>query len=160
MHDPRVHLVVVGDGETRPGLERAASAQRLGDRVHFVGHADHDALPAVLRSADAFLLPSDLDAFPLVLLEALACGLPAITTDAPGVRAMLAGSDAAEVVPVRDVDAMAAAVRRLAALRRDELRRRGASARQLVEERYALPAIVDRIEQVYASALAGAAPRG
>ncbi len=154
INDSRVHLVVVGDGETRRELEAGNGAARLGSRVHFLGHRDHDALPAVLRMGDAFLLSSDLDAFPLVLLEALACGLPAVATDPPGVRAMMRGSDGAVLVPVGSVQAMADGIRLLASLPPEQLAGRARAARRLVEEEYSLSAVVDRLEAVYAAALA------
>ena len=104
--DPRLHLLVVGDGEWRARLQASPAARRLGDRVHFAGHRDHDALPAALRAGDLFLLTSDLDTFPLVLLEALACGLPAVATDTDGVRAMMDSSDAAVLVRTGDAEAI------------------------------------------------------
>ena len=148
-----LHLLVVGDGELRAELEASEAARRLGARVHFAGRRDHDGLPEALRAADFLLLPSDLDAFPLALLEGLACGLPAVVTDPPGVRAMLAGSDAALMAPARDTAAYAAAVRAMAALPPAERARRGAAALELVQERYALSAVVERLEAVYADAL-------
>jgi glycosyltransferase involved in cell wall biosynthesis len=121
--------------------------------VRFLGERDHDALPDALRAGDMFLLSSDLDAFPLVLLEALSCGLPAVATDPPGVRAMVHGSDAALLAPTGDAAALGARVAELAAATPEERARRGASARALVEQRYALPQVVDRLEEVYADAL-------
>jgi len=150
--DPRVHLLVVGDGEWRPALERGGAARRLGDRVHFAGHREHDALPQALRAGDFFLLSSDLDAFPLVLLEALACGLPAVATATEGVRAMMEGSDAAMLVRPGDAAAIAHGVRAMATLPAGERARRGAAARVLCMRRYALTAVVDRLEEVYAAA--------
>ncbi len=148
-----LHLLVVGDGEWRAMFEAGEAAQRLGARVHFLGERDHEALPEALRAADFLLLPSDLDAFPLALLEGLACGLPAVATDPAGVRAMLAGSDAALLAPARDTAAYTAAVRAMVAMPEAERRRRGAAALALVAERYALGAVVDRLEAVYADAL-------
>jgi glycosyltransferase involved in cell wall biosynthesis len=154
INDSRVHLVIIGDGETRQELQESYAARRLGGRLHFLGHRDHEALPAALRMGDAFLLSSDLDAFPLVLLEALSCGLPAIATDPPGVRAIIGDSVAGVLVPVGSTDAMAAAIRDLAAAPRSELAIRARAARELVERHYSLGAVVDRLEAVYAAALA------
>ena len=136
--DPRVHLLIVGDGEWREPFETGEAAQRLGSRVHFLGERDHDGLPEALRAADFLLLPSDLDAFPLALLEALACGLPAVATDPPGVLAMLDSSDAALIAPARDEAAYTAAVRAMTQLPDAERLRRGAAGLALVLERYAL----------------------
>jgi glycosyltransferase involved in cell wall biosynthesis len=154
-----LHLLVVGDGQWRQKFSTGDAARRLGDRVHFLGERDHDGLPEALRAADFLLLPSDLDSFSLALLEGLACGLPAVATDPAGVRAMLAGSDAALLAPARDARAYAAAVQAMAALPEAERRQRGESALALVRERYALAAVVDRLEAIYADALLSSSRR-
>jgi glycosyltransferase involved in cell wall biosynthesis len=151
--EPRLHLVVVGDGEWRARLENGHAARRLGERVHFIGHRDHDTLPEALRASDFFLLSSDRDSFSLVLLEAFACGLPAVTTDPAGVRAMVAGSDAASFARAGDADGLAAAVRDMVRAGEDERRRRGRLARALCLERYSIEAVVDRLDDLYAEAL-------
>jgi glycosyltransferase involved in cell wall biosynthesis len=153
--DPRLHLVIVGDGEWRAGLERGPAARRLGERVHFIGHRDHDALPEALRVGDFFLLSSDRDSFSLVLLEAFACGLPAVTTDPAGVRAMVAGSEAALFAPARDADGLAAAITQMVRAGEEERHRRGRLARALCLERYSIESVVDRLEGLYVEALRG-----
>jgi glycosyltransferase involved in cell wall biosynthesis len=150
--DPRLHLLIVGDGEWRAQLERSDAAHRLGDRVHFIGHRDHSDLPEALRASDFFLLSSDLDSFPLVLLEAFACGLPAVTTDPAGVRAMVAGTEAALFARAGDAGALAAAVRRMAGATAEERHRRGRAARDLCLERYSIERVVDRLEAIYSEA--------
>jgi glycosyltransferase involved in cell wall biosynthesis len=72
---------------------------------------------------------------------------------------MLAGSDAALLAPARDGRAYAAAVQAMAALPEAERRGRGEAALRLVRERYALAAVVDRLEEVYAAALSTSARR-
>jgi glycosyltransferase involved in cell wall biosynthesis len=151
--DTRLHLVIVGDGEWRVALERSQAAERLRERVHFVGHRDHDTLPEALRAGDFFLLSSDRDTFPLALLEAFACGLPAVTTDPAGVRAMVAGSDAALFARAGDADGLAARVTEMVRAGEDERQRRGRIARALCLERYSIEAVVDRLEALYLEAV-------
>ena len=154
VQDPRLHLIVVGDGEWRSKLESSPSARQLGSRVHFVGHRDHSALPGVLRAADFLLLSSDLDAFPLVLLEALASGLPAVATDPPGVRAMVGESEAVLLAPAGDPGALARQTEAMTALTPAERRRRGEAGRAHVLDHYGLESVVDRLERVYEDVLA------
>ena len=88
--DERVHLVVAGDGELRPEFERRAREAGLAERVHFLGRVPHAELPAILHAADLFLLTTEPpESFGIVLIEAMACGLPVIATDYPGVRAVV-----------------------------------------------------------------------
>ena len=77
--DARDQLTIYGDGPERGALTRLVERLALVDRVHFAGHVADPA--AQLGQADVFLLSSDYEGVPAVLLEALAAGLPIIATD-------------------------------------------------------------------------------
>src|SRR5207253_2701633 len=66
-------------------------------------------IPALLNAADLFVLSSQIEGMPLVIAEALACGCPVVSTDAPGVADML--GEAGQIVPRGNADALAAAMR-------------------------------------------------
>lgn len=80
----KASLLLVGDGEMRPELERRALELRVD--VIFRGHVSNDQLPKVLNTCEAFVLPSRWEGLPKALLEAMACGLAVIGTDVPGIR--------------------------------------------------------------------------
>lgn len=107
---PDARLVVVGDGPERMALERSAPPG-----VHFTGFRS-DALD-LYQAFDLFVSPSREEPFGLVFLEALDAGLPVVATRTAGAEAILPGLPA-ELVPVDDVDALAAALCRAAAIRR------------------------------------------
>jgi phosphatidylinositol alpha 1,6-mannosyltransferase len=77
---PGAKIVIVGDGPYRTALESA-----LGDRAHFTGHLHGETLAAAYASADVFAFPSRTETFGLVLLEAMASGLPILAMHAGGV---------------------------------------------------------------------------
>ena len=86
-----VHLVVAGGGELLDGVPRARG-RRPGSASACTSWArvPHAELPAVLRAADLLLLTTEPpESFGIVLIEAMACGLPAIASDYPGVRAVV-----------------------------------------------------------------------
>lgn len=148
--DERLHLVMVGGGESEPELRSRASAAGVAERVHFAGEADHTRLPALLRAGDVFLLTSDLESFGIVLVEAMACGLPVIASDLPGVRAVVRAGEHGELVPPGDAGAFAAALDRLAAAGPDRRAELGRAGRAHAEAHYGWPGIVKRIEDIYA----------
>jgi glycosyltransferase involved in cell wall biosynthesis len=78
---PGVTLLLAGDGSARAGLERTAAAAGIGDRVVFAGAVGHAR--GVLCAMDVFASPSDQETFGLAVLEALACGLPAVYAACP-----------------------------------------------------------------------------
>jgi glycosyltransferase involved in cell wall biosynthesis len=76
-----VTLLLAGDGSARPALERVAADAGIGDRVVFAGAVGH--AHGVLCAMDIFASPSDQETFGLAVLEALACGLPAVYAACP-----------------------------------------------------------------------------
>lgn len=108
---PDAHLVFVGDGEGRPQVERRAN-EVGGGRIHFLGLRDD--VPALLALADLMLLPSISDAMPMVVLEAMALGVPTVATDVGDVREVL-GAGAGVCVPAGDNAAFATACANLLA---------------------------------------------
>jgi len=112
--DPGWRLVIVGDGPMRAQLEARTEELGLAEVVDVRGYVPIDGeLPALYRSADAFLHVSWTEGVPQVLFEAFAAGLPVVATDVGGVARAVAG--AAMLVPPGDAAVAAAALRRLAA---------------------------------------------
>lgn len=118
---PRLHYVVVGgggpEGDMRGELE--AQVQRLGlaDRVHFIGEVPPDELKWPLSAADVFVLATRNEGWANVFLEAMACGLPVVTTDVGGNREVVCRSELGSIVPFGDPSALQRALD--AALARD-----------------------------------------
>jgi glycosyltransferase involved in cell wall biosynthesis len=136
-----VRLDIYGEGPLRPQLEAAAERLEVAGRVRFLGAATQAELVQAYRSASVFALTplrtpdGDVDGIPNVILEAMASGLPVVSTTAGGVpEAVIDGRDGVLAAP-GDVDGIAAALRAL--LADDDLRRRmGRAARATVEARF------------------------
>jgi len=108
---PAVHLVVVGEGPEREALGRRAAERGIGDAVTWIGYAPQADTPFYYRSADVFALSSDFDNSPNVVLEAMACGLPVVSTDVGGVAAFVDGDRGGALVPKGDSTRCAEALR-------------------------------------------------
>jgi starch synthase (maltosyl-transferring) len=106
-----VQVAIVGDGPYRTELERLVARASLTDRIHLLGRRDD--VPRLLRSADVFVFPSRTEGLPNALLEAMAAGLPVVTTDAPGCRDLIAHGCTGLIVPVDDAAALAREVERV-----------------------------------------------
>jgi glycosyltransferase involved in cell wall biosynthesis len=124
-------LIILGEGEERGRLEALAARLGITSAVRLPGYV-RDA-SRVLREGDLFVLPSRYEGFPNALLEAMACGLPVISTDCPSGPAEIVrhGVDGL-LIPPEDVDALSIAMRQLIATP-DDRRRLGSRAVEVVE---------------------------
>lgn len=152
---PEVRVVVVGDGPLRDELPALAARLGLADQVFMLG--DRSDVHEVLGALDLFVLPSRTEGMSNALLEAMATALPVVATAVGGNPEVVAAETIGVLVPPDNSTAMAEAIARLLASP-DAAARLGIAARAHVEDRYSAPAMVRRLEAVYA-AVADAAPR-
>ena len=144
---PASRLVLAGSGPLRERTEQQAAELGLADRVLFLGEVPYRNLPSVYAAADVKVVSSDYESFCFAAIEAMATGLPVLTTDCAWVP-RLVSDGAGIVVPTGDAEAFAAALKKLAdnpALRQ----RLGASGRQHVLERHTWPASAEKLMQLY-----------
>lgn len=152
--DDRVHVVVAGGGDLLDGFRERAAEAGVGDRVHFLGAVPHAELPDVLRASDLFLLTTEPpESFGIVLIEAMAAGLPVIATDYPGVRAVV-DIDTGVLVERANPDAVATALADLVDAGRAVRARIGAAGREKAVREWSWPRLVERMDEAYAAAVA------
>ncbi len=106
-----VTVEVVGDGTERAALEARRDALGLADRVRFHGRLDGAGVARVLQGAHAFVLASRWENLPVALIEAQACGLPAVAPDVGGVPEVLTGPALGQRFRAGDPAALTAALR-------------------------------------------------
>jgi glycosyltransferase involved in cell wall biosynthesis len=152
--EQRAPLVLVGGypGEWE-GEHPAETIERTGaEDVYLAGWHGHDELPAFLNASDVIVLPSVREQFGQVLVEGMACTLPAIAVDAHGPGEIVADGETGWLVEPDDVRGLAAALVD-AVNRPGERRRRGDRAREVALERYSWPALAEEVAAVYEAAL-------
>ena len=147
----KAKLILVGDGPDSDAAQREAANLGVKRDVRFFGRVDDVA--DLLRGADLFLLPSETESFGLAALEAMACGVPVVASDAGGIPEVVVEGQTGFLAPVGDVAMMTQ--RALEALRdpaRLETLRRAAVARAAD---FAAEKIVPQYERVYEDVLRG-----
>ena len=147
---PRFVFLIVGDGELRPALEARASEPDLAGRVRFLGWRGD--LDTVYAASDIFVLTSRNEGTPVALIEAMAAGVAAVSTDVGGVRDVVTGPELGSLVPFGDAAALAGAVLALAdaPARRTEI---GGAARASVRDRFHATRLVADIRSLYSQLL-------
>lgn len=86
---PTAHLALAGAGPDEAMLRARAAQSGVESRVHFLGALPHAELPELLSAADVFVLPSSSEGLANAWIEALACGVPVVTTPIPGARELI-----------------------------------------------------------------------
>ncbi len=135
---PRARFVIGGGGDLEDELRRQAAELGLGERLQFTGMLTHDQVLELVAAADLFVMPSirdadgNIDGLPIVVLEAMAAGVPVVATDVAGMPLAVEDGVSGLLVQEQDPPALAAALGRL--LDDPERRRRmGAAGRRRVE---------------------------
>ena len=110
---PDVRVRIVGNGPEAPALHALSARLELGTTVTFLGDVSAATLAVEYVNADCFCLPSAQDGFGIVFLEAMTAGLPIVACRAAAVPEVVADGVTGVLVPVRDPDALAAALARV-----------------------------------------------
>jgi len=148
----KASLMLIGDGEERQSLEELVKESNLGDCVTFVGQVPNEEVLEYMAASDVFVLPSLSEGFPLVILEAMASGLPIVATKVGGLPEIIKEGDNGFLVEPKDSVEITEKV--LLLLQGKELRQRIAKNNRQRAKDYAWAKVVDSVEQVYQKVVA------
>lgn len=151
---PDIRLTVVGDGPERAGAEALAHAAGIADRVLFTGYQSSAQVAEWLSRADVFVLPSLAEGVPIVLMEAMAAGVPVVATNVGGTSELVVDGENGFLVPPTATDALVSRIRQL--LDDPGLRSRlGRAGRETVLRDFSLERTTARLRDLLANAVAG-----
>ncbi len=147
-HAVTMHLVLIGGGPEMPSLQEFVETHGLSDCVTFTQALSHDEALTYLHRADVFVLASFAEGIPVALMEAMALGIPCVSTYVAGIPELIQDGVQGLLVPPGNAQAFADALRTLA---REEPRRlsMGVAARRKVIEQYNLPCNHERLVQTF-----------
>ena len=148
---PDAHFLIVGDGERRPALEALTSELGLCGNVHFLG--TRSDVPQLLSLVNVVMLTSHMEANPVSILEALACGKPVVATQVGSIPESVHDGENGYLVAPGDASGLAARVVELFN-DRSRARRFGQAGRQTVAEHWSLERMVSGYEELIAGIFA------
>lgn len=144
-------FILTSKGTIEGYLKREIRKRGLERNFLFTGHLDRNTLRRYYQNAAVTVLPSYYEAFPAVLIEAMACGCPVIGTDIDGTREIIADGKTGLLVPPRNPGKLAEAISTL--LDNEKTRQEmGTNARKRAVEKYEWEAMVDKVEDIYRQA--------
>jgi N-acetyl-alpha-D-glucosaminyl L-malate synthase BshA len=140
------HLLMAGDGPERGPAERLARDLGLSEHVTFLGKQDH--VERLIPTAHVLLLPSELEAFGLAALEAMACGVPPVATNAGGIPELITHGKDGFIEAPGDIESQAQRVIEL--LTNEELHANmSAAARETAVQRFSTSRVIPQYERLY-----------
>jgi glycosyltransferase involved in cell wall biosynthesis len=155
LQSPRVHLILAGDGETEGELRELAAP--LGERAHFIATPGRE-VPEVLSAFDVSVFcPSPTEGAPRAVILGMLASRPCLSTGAEGVSDMITPEIGGIASPENDPASLRALLERYLD-DPERLQREGRAAREHAEATYAAPVVAQKIEELFARAIANAAP--
>jgi colanic acid/amylovoran biosynthesis glycosyltransferase len=152
----QVQATIAGDGPDGPRLRKRAVGLGVEDRCRFPGAVNPSRIQALYQAADVFVLPSFAEGIPVVLMEAMAMGVPCVSTTVNGIPELIESGRQGILVPPSEAKALAGAIARLMddPAYRAEL---AAEARKKVRQDYGLAQNADRLAAIFHARLREAA---
>jgi len=142
-----VKLILVGEGPEEAALKLLVGQLDLADCIDFLGQISNEEVPRYMAAADVFALPSLSEGFPIVILEAMASGLPIVATNITGLPEVVHNGENGFLVESKNSIELAEKV--LLLLQDNELRGRIAQNNKQRAKDYTWEKVIDRLEQVY-----------
>lgn len=144
-----VELIIIGEGPKLEDLHNIAENERVTKKVNFLGEIAHEKLPAFYNLADVFCFPSKLrEACPLVLIEAMACGVPVVASRIGGIPNIVENYKDGLLVEPGSITDIEKKIRKL--VNDDSLRKRlGEKAREKAVNQFSIEQMVKETIQIY-----------
>lgn len=149
----KLRLYFIGEGRLKWELTEQIDRLGISDKVHFVGYRT-DVLE-LLCGFDLFAFSSLAEGLALSLVEAMAAGLPVLTTSAGGLPEVFGDGGFGEMVEIGSSDALLVALEKITSLSEDELKVLGAKARERAIEGFSSPVLKNNLEKIYKDVLKG-----
>ena len=150
-----VRLIVGGEGKLLNYYKQKVISMGLGDKIEFAEFIPDEQIVEYYNKCDIFVLPSissKQEGFGMVLLEAMACGKPVVTTEIVGIAKDARERNCGKIIEPKNVDALADAV--IEVLQdKESAKRMGANGRRLVEEKYGWKKVGEMVQSVYEDVL-------
>ena len=138
----------MGDGPLKDKLKEKSEKLKVTDRLIFAGFRTD--IKAILSTIDLLVVPSLLEGFPMVTLEAMAMAKPVIATNIDGITEQIITGQDGILVPPKDNGALARAIIKVLN-DRESAKRMGLAAREKVEKHFSIEKMVNETEKVYLS---------
>lgn len=148
---PKAHLVMVGDGTAREKLEKMIKRKKLSNQTHFIGRVIGDDLSQIYRTGTVFVITSKTETQSIVLMEAMASGLPAIAVNAGAVTELVKDGENGFIFEPNDTDGIASGINTI--ISNKELREKMSKNALKMIAKHDINYTLSRFEKIYNNVL-------
>ena len=148
---PKAHLVMVGDGTAREKLEKMIKRKKLGSQTHFIGRVIGDDLSQIYRTGTVFVITSKTETQSIVLMEAMASGLPAIAVNAGAVTELVKDGENGFIFEPNDTAGIASGINTI--ISNKELREKMSKNALKMIAKHDINYTLSRFEKIYNNVL-------
>lgn len=150
---PKAHLVMVGDGTAREKLEKMIKRKKLGSQTHFIGRVVGEDLSQIYRTGTVFVITSKTETQSIVLMEAMASGLPAIAVNAGAVTELVKDGENGFIFEPNDTAGIASGINTI--ISNKELREKMSKNALKMIAKHDINYTLSRFEKIYNNVLRG-----
>jgi len=149
VHDkiPDARLIIIGDGKERDMLEALSIQLGIQKYVQIGGEVPHEKVLSFMQQADVFVLPSLSEGFPMVIIEALACGLPIVASRVGGVPEIITNDTNGYLVEAKDAETIANKI--ILLLQDEKLRKKISDNNKQLVKKYTWENVIVELERLY-----------
>jgi len=144
---PKARLIIVGDGPEREMLESLSLQLGIQKAVQFIGKVPHEKVKIFMQQADIFVLPSLCEGFPGVIIEAMACGLPVVSSRVGGIPEIITNDANGYLADAKDAESIADYL--LLLLQDEKLRKKISYNNKQLVKKYSWENVIVRLERLY-----------
>lgn len=143
-----ISLEIYGRGSYQKSLEKLAKNLGIANKVHFNGFIQNEQIYKAFSNIDVACFPSISESFGVAVLEAFACGVPVISSDAPGFQEIMINKKTGYIVPKNDIQSLSEKMKKMLNMSFDGLHKMGQNGREIVIEKYNIEENMDNYERL------------
>jgi len=148
LKNQNLHLIIIGDGPEKYFLAQRIFQAKLQKKCHLIGQQLHDKIPDLLNASDILILPTYNEGLPNVIMEAMACSLPVITTRVGGIPEIVKNGKTGILINKKDALSLRGSILKLIQNKQERVKM-GVNGRKIIEQKFTQEQGAKRIEEIY-----------
>jgi len=146
--NPNLYLIIIGDGSQKSFLIQKISQAKLENKCHLISQQPHHKIPDLLNASDILILPTYNEGLPNVVIEAMACSLPVITTRVGGIPELIKNGKTGILIDKKDILSLKKSILKL--IENKQIRiKMGYNERRIIKQKFSWKKNAENVKKIY-----------